>query len=379
VKTGTGTVNSLSRVTPAGVVTPLYSTSTFTITAGPLVGAQDDVYVAVSGGTMRSSLLKNPGPSEVPYCSSDPVTWSYQGDLALSRPGPSETLLAVRTDGFVVPGNPSCPAATIAAGVNGVPTVIVVGTTGFVTDNGNASVSKFTNVGSTPAAAGSTSTVTLLPANLYSVGVNIVGGGGPTAGGVFAFDGVALPSMTTNATAGSPGGPAVVGGSGASPVVFWGDNAGVVRSQAMTLTPSFVGSPTASGVLNSPPTKFGKFAQAVGVGGRLYVLGRDGVVRQLNSSSLTEDWQWGSGILPSGSDTALSQLNLDINRDSAMPCAAGQSGVLYVSGTSSNVTTLYALYVDSQGVDRNAPWPRYQHDPANTGNAATSLTPWSCP
>ena len=35
--------------------------------------------------------------------------------------------------------------------------------------------------------------------------------------------------------------------------------------------------------------------------------------------------------------------------------------------------------MDSPGLDSAAPWPKYQRDNANTGNASLPLDPWVCP
>jgi hypothetical protein len=141
--------------------------------------------------------------------------------------------------------------------------------------------------------------------------------------------------------------------------------------------PDFPSLPVESSALGTAQTQFGSFAPVVGRSGKLYVVGRDGVVRGLNASTLAEEWNWGAGVLPTNG--AVAQLNLDINRDAVSPCGTGQPGVLYIAATRSNVTTLYAVLVDSAGLDRNAPWPRHQRDPSNTGNPATALTSWTCP
>jgi hypothetical protein len=116
-----------------------------------------------------------------------------------------------------------------------------------------------------------------------------------------------------------------------------------------------------------------------GQGGKLYVLGRTGRLHVLNAASLLEEWSWAVPLPGPFTAQSFSQLNLDVDRAAAAPCANGQPGVLYLSASSADVTRLYAILVDSAGVDRNAPWPKYQHDPANTGNPATPLTPYSCP
>jgi hypothetical protein len=131
----------------------------------------------------------------------------------------------------------------------------------------------------------------------------------------------------------------------------------------------------AAGQPGNSSLSFAERAPLVGAAGRLYVVGSDGALRVLSSSTLAEEWRWDNAF----PTTAISQLNLDINRDVAQPCASGQPGVLYVAASSGAETWLYAVLVDSPGLDRNAPWPRHQHDPANTGNPATPLTPWTCP
>jgi hypothetical protein len=103
------------------------------------------------------------------------------------------------------------------------------------------------------------------------------------------------------------------------------------------------------------------------------------VLRVLDGNTMTEEWNW-AGLFPSPAvAAAISQLNLDINRSSTTPCATGAPGVLYVASTNNGVTRLHALLVDSRGLDKAAPWPRYQHNPANSGNAATGLANWTCP
>ena len=38
-----------------------------------------------------------------------------------------------------------------------------------------------------------------------------------------------------------------------------------------------------------------------------------------------------------------------------------------------------SFITDSRGIDTSAPWPKYQHDPRNTGNSSTSLAEFNCP
>lgn len=368
--------SALVSVTPAGVVTPLYSSATVAVTAGPMVGAQGDIYAAMfdSNIPVRAWLSINPGPSAIERCSSSPAA-KYDGDMALFQPGTGELPVAIR-DNKLVLGSDSCAITDITA-FAGTPRIVVSGASAFVASMTRSPVWKLNPLNAAPAVT-STSTGGLNPKNLFLVGTALVGGG-PSIGGIFAFaDGATLPANTTNITFGSnPGGPAVVGGTNTSPVVFYGDDDKVVRRISMTLTPSF-GSDVASPVLGGAIGGYASYAPLLGQGGKLYIAGTDGVLRALNSTTMQEEWSWGQGVLPTAPDS-IAQLNLDKNRTAAMPCALGQPGVLYVAATLANTTTLYSLLVDSAGLDGNAPWPRYQHDPANTGNNATSLESWTCP
>jgi hypothetical protein len=67
---------------------------------------------------------------------------------------------------------------------------------------------------------------------------------------------------------------------------------------------------------------------------------------------------------------------LDVNRNGAGNKQCGRPGVLYVV---SNTGTVTSFLVDAPGLDGTAAWPKFQHDPANSGNAAMSLQPWTCP
>jgi hypothetical protein len=157
-----------------------------------------------------------------------------------------------------------------------------------------------------------------------------------------------------------------------SEVVMFGDSGGYLRKVPLnTATPSFGAA--------AQSTKFAASlsgrASLIGKGGVNYVIGSDGVVRAYDNG-LVELW---NGSAAPVLNAAMSELNLDINRDVAAPCSAGQPGVLYVTASSSNETRVYAILVDSAGLDRGAPWPKHQHDPSNTGNPATLLNSWTCP
>jgi len=68
-------------------------------------------------------------------------------------------------------------------------------------------------------------------------------------------------------------------------------------------------------------------------------------------------------------------LTIDCTRDDT-GTAISAPGVVYVKSGS---TSLSAIVVDSHGIDTTAPWPKYQHDPRNTGNVDTPMTDFVCP
>lgn len=67
-------------------------------------------------------------------------------------------------------------------------------------------------------------------------------------------------------------------------------------------------------------------------------------------------------------------LALDCARSASGTPLSVPHGVLYVPSTDGK---LYALVVDSAGLDKQAPWPKFQRDVRNTGSPATPLT--DCP
>lgn len=66
---------------------------------------------------------------------------------------------------------------------------------------------------------------------------------------------------------------------------------------------------------------------------------------------------------------------LDCSRDASGTRSNGRPGILY----GQQGVRIYSMIVDSRGIDATAPWPLVRHDPRNTGNADTSLAPFSCP
>jgi hypothetical protein len=113
-----------------------------------------------------------------------------------------------------------------------------------------------------------------------------------------------------------------------------------------------------------------KAAPVWGAGGYLYTAGAIAGTIQARQPLNNVIWDFtpGAGALFEASP------NLDCARLADGGLASGLPGVLYVAATDGRV---YALIVDSRGLDPSAPWPRYQHDSRNTGNPATPIT--QCP
>jgi hypothetical protein len=123
-------------------------------------------------------------------------------------------------------------------------------------------------------------------------------------------------------------------------------------------------------------------APVLGNGGLLYAVGGGGVLTVRRQSDLTEAWS--GGLATASGVGGVAQMALDVYRDAngakVCPLAAGRTlGMLYVLTKSGATATLHAIVVDSPGLDGTAPWPKYQRDNGNTGNANSDMSFWTCP
>jgi hypothetical protein len=109
-----------------------------------------------------------------------------------------------------------------------------------------------------------------------------------------------------------------------------------------------------------------KGAPVWGAGGYVYTAGLTSGSIQARRSLENVIWQFE----PEGGAVFEASMNLDCSRSSDGSVVAGRPGVLYAVDRDGRV---YALIVDSPGLDPAAPWPRYQHDSRNTGNPATPI------
>ena len=115
----------------------------------------------------------------------------------------------------------------------------------------------------------------------------------------------------------------------------------------------------------------------VGRNGDIFVADTSGGLTAYDSTLQIRRWFLASGSTGIAGNKVDSSPSLDVQRDSTGAKTCNRGGILYVPSTGDG--SLYAFAVDSDGIDITAPWPKYQHDPANTGNSATPLTSWGCP
>ncbi len=156
---------------------------------------------------------------------------------------------------------------------------------------------------------------------------------------------------------------------GAGKVVFFGYEveAGSAELTALDLTTLTTRSAPNVGSLPGAPV--------LGSGGTLYTASASGPSASLGEVSawsvdtLTMRWKLSDSV-----GRAQASPSLDCSRNADGIPAAAPHGVLYVPALNGQ---LYAFIVDSPGLDKNAPWPKYQHDARNTGNPATPIT--NCP
>ena len=79
----------------------------------------------------------------------------------------------------------------------------------------------------------------------------------------------------------------------------------------------------------------------------------------------------------------LSNSSISVVSSPNIDCARSPTGVkIHCPGTlyyGANNGKLYAIIVDNPGIDTSSDWPKYQHDPRNTGSLSTPLTEFTCP
>ncbi len=235
-----------------------------------------------------------------------------------------------------------------------------------------SATTKFQNELSVPVAAGVSSLVMFDQLVITS---SMVAQPSPIALSAFSTDLTSAMTARISRDGGATYGQIVVAGTRAQPLVVVGDDGGVLHR--FPFVPAGGGDagaflPELSPIAGVDPLLTA--SAVVGADSLLYavspVTGRLSVI-DLTTGQLT--WTQPNAFTPGAVTPAL-----DVARSASLaPQCARRSGLLYVAALADSAMT--AVVVDSPGIDRNAPWPTQHHDPGNTRNPDTPLTPWSCP
>ncbi len=144
--------------------------------------------------------------------------------------------------------------------------------------------------------------------------------------------------------------------------VFFGDEGSKLTSVA-------IGSPTPSAQATGAGISRG--APILGNDGTVYIADwSTNTISARSSTSLTPIWS----VNNFNGNPFEASLALDCSRDGGV--SVSRPGVLYAPD---NLRNLFCFITDSHGIDFFSPWPKYQHDPRNTGNQQTPLSQFGCP
>lgn len=337
---------------------------------GKLNGASQNVYAQLNGSGAPDAKLYafDLGGNEVASCT-PPVAGPGRVSVAVHSTQFSGEAQPVESASTVVEGGSTLvtirPGAAfqcrdgVAGGKGAYPAALAArGADVYFGDiNGSVRGFSFTTTGWT-AKTGWPVAANLFTQAVALAGMDVVGGGGPGKGGLFTIPETGMATdweLPTTSPAWNP-----VVGAGSLSFVGLNDETllSVTLKNSSTKTVANTG-----GVVRAAPI--------LGEGGVLFYGTVTGsLVSSLQSPLGPPIWQLtGLGALESSP-------NLDCSRDSTGAPVAGRPGVLYVGSTNGK---LYSFIVDSRGIDTSAPWPKYQHDPRNTGNADTALSEFVCP
>jgi hypothetical protein len=359
------------------------------ITTAPVIGRW--LYVAAKDGS-EARIRQIDGMSGMTLNSTClDATRVYDGPMAIvDLAGADDRIVAVAHNGTVVAARPTAAIGKcFETGVSGAPanrhyTVVANDLRAFMGNNFNATLTRveWNAAGPSWGDAG-TNTPTLFTEGLALFGTTLAGGGGGglTTGGVFAMkaDGadftMPFPVTFTRTGGSSEASGPIVTGTVAAPSLIYGNGPEIVRIQYVPGDPgTFMTSSVTTAAMPTPDSI--STAPVAGAGGIIYFADSAGTVSAYSSDLQTLQWRLSSnsGGVPAGLDSAL---NIDVARTSTGAKDCTKPGTLYVPSTGDG--SLYAFIVDSKGIDAAAPWPKFQHDPRNTGNPAASLADFSCP
>lgn len=177
-------------------------------------------------------------------------------------------------------------------------------------------------------------------------------------------------------------GPLIAAGPREQPTFLFGDSVGTLRRYSYT-PDSGTRDAGAFGADLAPiagvdaleaGSMIGMTAPVLGGNGLAYAVSpATGRLSVVNVATGQVEWSQANAFTPGAVSPAL-----DVVRDRTLAKQCGRGiGVLYVPVRTDSALT--AVIVDSPGLDRTSPWPRFQHDNGSTGNPETPLTAWSCP
>lgn len=195
---------------------------------------------------------------------------------------------------------------------------------------------------------------------LTSGGVAIGAGAVADAGAIFRV----ATSTGTNTWLWSDGGIGTPGQIvlGVDDHVFFGESGSKLHRIAIgTSSPTSI--PTAGPIVAAP---------VIGAdGGIVYAVTTNGFVHAVNAITMEPLWTMPR---PPGNPVFDTSPTIDCARKAGE--TTGGPGTLYVMGRATG--SLYALIVDSRGLDHRAPWPKFQNDVRNSGFPDGVATP-ICP
>ncbi len=349
------------------------------VTSGPVV-SKNFVYWATkdNAGVAIRRVSKSGGVPDI-ACNSGTSTIASTLSLGNLDMTP-ETVFGARLDGFLVATKFGDPIANCAGPKlnsqpwSGVMTTMVeqggLSTTVYASTDQQRSLT-FVNF-PTGSSTGTAVTSDAVTGNsnriksLFPLGAGKIAAA--TTDGLFTFIGPALNAdPMSRISAGSASFNFGVVGAGGS--VFLGE----ASDQKVLLRSSFANDKFSMSVASAATADALVTSPVLGASGEVYVAGNGNIYTFRGNSGATAPLlRWTASI---GGGPL--ELNLDVARkaDGSKNCDSG-FGTLYA--TSTETQSLYAVIVDSKGIQSPSVWPKFQHDPGNTGNAAGDLLEYSC-
>ena len=360
------------------------------VMGSPAVGAYNSstgverVYVGATNGSSGSALYAlgaGGTAASANQCTSGEVSTAI-AVLTTKRPeesSPLETAFVLDDDGFLVGLRPgavgarNCALSSLSASGSrpGASTIAKGSDVYFMDSTTKVQGYSFSGTnwasksGYTAPSINATVTGLGFSSTGFVVGAAGVTGTGTHMGGVFAFsatDGTGL-WKNPDSFSGEPVRNMSIAGGNA--VIYGRDAAGSVLTSVALMSNVIQTSTNTTGIAGAP---------VLGASNILYTassVGTSGVgeVTAWRADTLAPLWKLSDSV-----GVVTSSPTIDCARDTAGAITPATYGVLYVPSTNGK---LYALVVDSPGLDTTAPWPKYQHDARNTGNPDTALT--ACP